>query len=91
MNLQETFYLTTIIMEILAIILLLALVVLSIVAIKKFSELSENLNRKIDSVGQAMSNPANVATDVALSLGAGLVAGSINQVKRLLSRRGRPL
>lgn len=83
MSLQETFYLATIVMEVLAILLLLTLVVFVFFMMKKFGELSDNINRKIDAAGKIVEDPSDIAIDV----GAAIVAGSWSKVKKLLRRK----
>jgi uncharacterized membrane protein len=96
MNLQNTFYLTTIIMEVFAILLLVALVILVFVMMKKFADLSDtvdkkftqlsdNVNKQISAAGQIVEHPSDVATDIALSVGAALATGAAGQVKKIFS------
>lgn len=80
MSLQEIFYLVTIIMEVLAIVLLTALVVFVFFMMKKFGQLSDNINRKIDAAGKIVEDPADVAMDV----GAALAVSSFAKLKKLL-------
>lgn len=83
MSLQEIFYLVTIVMEILAILLLLVLVIFVFFIMKKFSEISDNINRKIDAAGKIVEDPADVAIDI----GAAIAASSWVKLKSLLSRK----
>jgi uncharacterized membrane protein len=83
MSLQDTFYLITIIMETLAIILLAALVVFVFFMMKKFGQLSDNINRKIDAAGKIVEDPADVAFDV----GAAIAVSSFHKVKKLLKKK----
>ena len=83
MSLQDTFYLVTIIMEILAIVLLAALVISVFYIMKKFGELSDNVNKKINAAGKIVEDPADVAMDV----GAALAVSSVKKVKNLLNKK----
>ena len=83
MSLQDIFYFITIIMEVLAIILLTALVVFVFFMMKKFGQLSDNINRKIDAAGKIVEDPADVALDV----GAALAASSFSKIKKLLNKK----
>ena len=83
MSLQDTFYLITIIMEVLAIVLLGALVAFVFFMMKKFGQLSDNINRKIDAAGKIVEDPADVAMDV----GAALAVSSISKIKKLLKKK----
>jgi uncharacterized membrane protein len=85
MNLQNTFYLTTIVMEVLAILLIAALVILVFFIMKKLGQLSDNVNKKIDAVGQIVEHPG----DIAVEAGAALVAGSFEQMKKMWNKKGR--
>ena len=83
MSLQDTFYLITIIMEVLAIVLLAALVVFVFFMMKKIGQLSDNINRKIDAAGKIVEDPADIAMDV----GAALAVSSISKIKKLLKKK----
>ncbi len=81
MTLQDVFYLTNIIVMILAIILLAALVILVFYIMKKFGQLSDNLNRRIDAVGRIVDDPVDLASDI----GAAMAEKGVNQVKKLFN------
>ena len=83
MSLQETFYLVTIIMEVMAIALLVVLVVFVFFMMKKFGQLSDNINRKINAAGKIVEDPSEVAMDV----GAALAVSSVKKVKNLLNKK----
>ena len=70
-------------MEVLAIVLLGALVAFVFFMMKKFGQLSDNINRKIDAAGKIVEDPADVAMDV----GAALAVSSISKIKKLLKKK----
>jgi hypothetical protein len=70
-------------MEMLAIILLAALVAFVFFMMKKFGQLSDNINRKIDAAGKIVEDPADVAMDV----GAALAVSSFTKIKKLLKKK----
>jgi uncharacterized membrane protein len=80
MSLQNVFYLTNIIVMILAIILLVALVILVFVIMKKFTELANNISRRIDTVGRIIDDPV----DVAAEMGAAMAEKGIQKIKKLI-------
>jgi len=82
MSLQDTFFIITIIMEVLAIILLAMLVVFVFFMMKKFGQLSDNISRKIDAAGKIVEDPADVAMDI----GAALAVSSFTKIKKLLKK-----
>ena len=82
MDLQHIFYLTTIVMEFLTIFLLAALVVFVFYIMKKIGQLSDNVNRKIESVGRIVDDPGNVAMEI----GAAIAATSIQRLKKFFGR-----
>ena len=98
MTLQNTFYLTTIIMESLGIVLLVALVVFAFFLMKrfdtltkmvevKFDQITNKLEHHIDAAGRIVEQPGDVAMEVGSALAAGAVASVARGISRLF--RGR--
>ena len=79
MSLQDTYYLTNIIVMILAIILLTALVILVFYIMRRIGQLSDNINRRLDEVGKIVEDPADVAAEV----GAAMAEKGLKQIKKL--------
>lgn len=81
MSLQDTYYLTNIIVMILAMVLLTALVIFVFYIMRKFTELSDGVNKRLDEVGRIVDNPADVASDVA----ADFVEKSARRLKKVIT------
>ena len=64
MSLQDTYYLTNIIVMCLSMVLLTVLVISVFYIMKKFSQLSDNVNRRIDDIGRIVDDPGDVAADI---------------------------
>ncbi len=82
MSLQDTYYLTSIISQAFVIVLLATLVIFVFFMMKKFGQLSDNINRKIDAAGKIVEDPA----DVAMDLGAALAVSTFSKIKKLLKK-----
>jgi hypothetical protein len=80
MSLQNWFYLTNIIVMVLAIVLLAALVVLVFYIMRKFGQLSDNISRRVDAVGKIVDDPADLAAEV----GAAMAEKGVRQIKKFI-------
>ena len=98
MTLQNVFYLTTIIMEVLGIVLLVALVIFAFFLMKKIDSLTTLVEQKIDTLtdkisqnldaaGHIVEQPGDVAMEVGSALAAGAVASLAKGIGRLINRR----
>ena len=83
MSLQDVYYLTNIIVMILAIILLAALVILVFFIKSKIGQLAENINHRVDEVGKIMEDPADVAADI----GAAMAEKGIRKIKKIINEK----
>lgn len=82
MTLQDTFYVVAIISFSMSIILLTSLVVLIFFIMKKFGQLADNVNQRVDAVGKIVDNPGEAAVDI----GASIIGASIVRVKSMFTK-----